>query len=135
MNHDEVTQIFHHTGTIQEHIYHTGQILMSGNKRDFIHTNVESVQSISTLLLRLHHVCERCKLLFISFAFSANKALSASNSRLNTSISPQKCKPKILHSNSDTKLFIYRGNRSGEENASLIYYTNLCFLQNPHLNG
>ena len=62
-----------------------------------------------------HHVCEHCKLLFISFAFSANKAVSATNSRLVTSISPHKCKPTILYFNSDTKLSMYRENESGDK--------------------
>ena len=90
----EFTQILHHTGTILEHICHTAQILISGNHRGFIHTNVESVQSTSTLLLLSQHVYENCELLFISFAFSTNKAVS------------HKCKPTILHFNSDRKMFI-----------------------------
>ena len=45
-----------HQSTIQEHIYHTVQLLTSGNQRDFIHTNVESVRTIyiSTLISAEH---------------------------------------------------------------------------------
>ena len=90
---DELTQILHYTRTIQEHIYHTAQQLISiVNQRDFFHTNVESVQSISTctLLLLSHNVYGCCKLLFISFALSASKTVSAANSRLDISMSPHK---------------------------------------------
>ena len=83
----EFIQILHHTGTILEHIYHTAQILISGNHRGFIHTNVESVQSISTstLLLLLQHIYENCKLLFISFATSLPTKLCHTNAN------PQSC--------------------------------------------
>ena len=109
-------------------------ILISGNQRGFIQTNVESVQSISTLYSSSHTM----------FVNTVNSSSYPSHSlptklwqplccRLNTSMSPHKCKPKILHFYSDTNS-IYRENRSTWRKKRILD-TNLWFLQNPHLNG
>ena len=58
--------------------------------------------------------------LFISFTFSANKSVSAINIKLDTSMSPHKCKLTILHLSSDTKLVIRRGTKV-EKKRSFLY--------------
>ena len=116
----EFTQILDmHTGTIHAgtHLPHSpttythkwkpckgiSSILMFKSVRTiYIHSSPPHVKHSALLHILYtdhlsHHVCEHCELLFISFASSANKAVSATNNRLVTSISPRKYKPTILY--------------------------------------